>query len=337
MAIGDFLGGGAMAFIIVLVAVFILWILYKVILAPIFSVFGWGKQTMGKLGERAMNNMVDNWTKDKNEGNNEKNESAQEGQAGQLGAQGKDLAANASGLLGNVASTGNFSEEKVSQFKLILNEQEKVMSQQKVLFNKLYEEYHLAQKNFKKGLNNLRDVIDEQSRIERAALEQARQIEKFGQTDPSLGRIIGIVEEIKPLAKGLIAFDAQEREHYESLQSLSKNRSVMTNDILRLVHDSKSVFFLANEKKVAPLQQVPLLQQNQKLIEEKMSQLVAYTDEAKKININLEQIMNQIQQIDAKIIPLLKEQQELIQASKAYLEKLKLEGAIPPKFEAAAA
>ena len=133
-----------------------------------------------------MNNWVDSWSRDKDENDNEKKEKGQEGEAGQLEAQAKDLIANASGLLNNVGSTGNFSPEKVSQFKIILNEQEKVMGQLKTIFGKLKDEYAVAQGNFKKSLNNLRNIIDEQSRIERAAIEQAKQIEKFGQKDPSI-------------------------------------------------------------------------------------------------------------------------------------------------------
>lgn len=51
MALGDFLGGGALGFVIVLVAVFIFWILYKIILAPIFGLFGWGKKNLGGLAD----------------------------------------------------------------------------------------------------------------------------------------------------------------------------------------------------------------------------------------------------------------------------------------------
>src|SRR3989338_396460 len=65
MALGNLFTGGIFTFIILIVIVFALWAVYKIIFAPILSFFGFGKKTLGQLGERTTKNWLDSWTRER--------------------------------------------------------------------------------------------------------------------------------------------------------------------------------------------------------------------------------------------------------------------------------
>ena len=329
MAISDLFGGGILTFGIVLLAVFLLYLLWRVLIAPILALFGIGAKSMSRFSERGISNWGNAWSRERNIQEREQKESAEEGRAKRNAQQSKNINENERILLQDSASTQNFSEEKVRAMNSFLKEQEEIILEEEKMFDSLSKEYKLDRKETRRMLDDIKAIIRMQRDIEQQALANARAIEKYGRRDDHYGRIIAIVEEMKSFEVQIQGLEARDVEVARQLEDVTEQRSDLIKEIKHSLDDSHAAM-----KKEPILSQLPNLQANQQKREENMNKLIVAIESAGEILQEHKRIGQAMQGMYGKITPLLEEQQKHILESTAHLRMLAEQGAIPKKLAA---
>jgi len=330
MAFFDFLGGGVLTVVLIVLALLVLWGVYKIVIAPFFSLFGWGKKNVGKLADRGMTNWVDSRTRERREQKREEQESAGEKQAKMVLNQAGDATANMGNLLTNVAQTQDFNEEKVKAMRAYLNELESFLIEGRKIFNGLIGEYQEDRKETERILRDIAEVIRMQNGIEQNSLEKAREmIQKYGEQDNNSTNTAALAEEIKALGSQLNAIETKDADLARQLEDLTEQRKAMLKKIDIIREDSYKAL------KIEPVyQQLSRLQENQEKIKGDLEELAGILSTINSIIQSHVQMQQGVQQLNQKIAPLLQEQQKYIHASAVHLRKLVAEGVLPKKMAA---
>ncbi|MDP3728360.1 MAG: hypothetical protein Q8R18_02790 [bacterium] len=331
MALGNLLSGGVLTFVIILLVVFVLWILYKIVFAPILSLFGFGTRSMGKLAGRGLGNLMDDWTKGRNGEERARKESAEEGEEESLVRKGYSADSDAMSLLRNISSTQNFNSENVKIMTNSVKLQEQCISERRKILNDLKSSYKEDRKYVGKLIDDLKAGIRGQGKIEKRALEIAREIEKYHVTveNNTYGRIVEIAERIKPLEERVQPFEQKNIELSRALEESVTQRENLLKAQSTALDKMKSSL-----KKDPILPELQNIEEQQMIINTKLQTEVTITQEARSIQKEHAQIAHGVNQILSQVIPLLQEQDRAIQASTAQLVDLVNRGAIPKKLAA---
>ncbi len=325
----DFLGGGVVAFVIILLGLFVLWIIYRIFITPILAIFGWGTKNMGALSERAMNNWVDGWSRERTGAERERKESGEEGEADALTQKGEEVNQNVGRILVEARNTQNMNTEKVEALKALLREQEDLLDKDQILFKDLENSYTADRKNIRKITEDLKTVFRAQRDIERRSLEIKDQIEKYGQMDPNYSSIAAISEQIKVFETQIQDIEARDIDLSRQLQDLAESRRRGVKAIRIILDDSR-----ATMKKDPILPQLPHLMENQQRVEQGMQQLLGLNRQANSLVVDHTALIQPLETIAGQITPLLEQQQGLIRTSLVKLAELVAAGAVPKKLAA---
>ncbi|MSR86018.1 hypothetical protein EXS74_01325 [Candidatus Woesearchaeota archaeon] len=325
----DFLGGGVLAFVVVLVAIFILGIIYKIIIAPILRLFGFGVKGMGKSADLAMNNWVDSWNRERKGGERERREYAEEGQAQALTQRSEQVNQQVGRILSEAGSTQNLGQEKVDALKALLKEQEDLLDQDRNLFKDLETNYGADRKNIRTITDDLKTVFRAERDIERRSLDIQREIERYTQGDPNYSKIAAICEQVKLFETQIQDIEARDIDLARQLQAITENRRRVVKVIRIILEDSR-----ATMKKEPILPELPHLMENQQRVEQGMQQLLALNEEAKSLITDHTALLQPLENITGQVTPLLEQQEGFIRASLVKLAELAAAGAIPKKTAA---
>ncbi len=327
----EFISGGTLTFGIILLALFVLWILYKIIIRPLFSLLGFGTKSMGSLVGRGLNNMVDDWTKGRAGEQRSVRERSAEGEEKSLARKWHKTSTDTTGLLRNISSTQDFNSENVKIMNDSVKLQEQAIREGNRILNDLASSYKTNRKSLEKIIDDVKAEIRRQEQIENQALEIARKIEKYHVTvdNNAYGRITQIAERIKSLQKRIQPLEQRNIELSRTLEETVSQRKNLLEVMSTALGKMKSSL-----KKDPVLPELQNIAEQQNIVNAKLETYVRITQEAESLLNEHTQITHQVNQILAQVIPLLKEQQEAIQESTAQLTGLINRGAIPKNMAA---
>lgn len=324
-----FLGGGLLTFGIIIAALFIIYIFYRIILAPLLAIFGINRENVAKLSQRGMENIVDVVTKGRDEVEREEKEVIQESEAQAIAQRGEQVNQNVKQVLEDAENAQSLGPEKADVLKAMIKEQEDLLDQDAKLFAAIEKSYNEDRTTARKIRDDLNLLFRTQRGIERRALQTAQEIERYGQTDASYSSIVALCEQIRPFETQVQDLEARDVDLSRQLGELTGRRRAVLRAVRIILDDN-----LATLRKEPLLPQLQHLEENQTRTEQGMQQLLSLNGEAKSLVADHHALIQPLQNIEGQITPLVQQQQRFIETSLAHLKQLVGSGAIPQKMAA---
>ncbi|HIH15599.1 MAG: hypothetical protein QT08_C0015G0012 [archaeon GW2011_AR17] len=324
MALGNLFTGGIFTFIILIVIVFALWAVYKIIFAPILSFFGFGKKTLGQLGERTTKNWLDSWTRERDIAERETNDGALESKGSTALEEGADAVGNLDKLLITVQKSQNFNEERVVAAKEFVGAIERSVEESTKAFHEISASFQRDRADTKKIIKEYKQSIGDQKTIRQQTEERVGILGKdpINQKDPFAGNIMRLANEIQALEGTILAEENQDREQLQELVTIAETRD---NKAKRIGKSLGKINVLLKKKPILP-EIVPL----QTLTEEikiAIQDILTETKNMQSLLRRRQELSRGIMNIESQLRDLIQEQRKQILSSEANFADLQSRGA----------
>ena len=321
MAFLGFLTGGVETFIVVLLAVFILWVLWKIILAPLGRLFGFGAKNMGQLADYSIKKGVDSWFEARKEKDREDKEEGEEGFIADHTKKIKDISGAALGIIKNVQSTNDFNDTKIHELQQLLKTQEELLSDDERMYGDLISLYDKDLSSAKRIFNDARSIAQRQDKIMTLASKRIGDLENVDEKTSFEGEILRLGKNLREISEQLGVYEQRDAHDAQELRELSKQRIRLTKDTKARVADTEKALILT-----PVMQQLPRITENLTAMEKNGDVLSGLTQRVQEMVQERKSIATAIASIEPKIQAMDKEQEKRIQESDARIADLVREG-----------
>jgi len=318
MALLDFLGGGILTYVVIVVVLFLFWIAWKLILSPLF---GFGKKSI-ELSDRALSGLGKSWSAAAREAGHLNLELATEGASDQRGKRAAQTMEGLGSLLNESQSRQDFSSERVDAVRRGINAVSSDMKEEAAAFDTLFTQYKADRREVDRILRSVKQQVGDQQKIMRETLERRDKLARVGQTDPFAGELVRLTENIINRDKELTAAETQDKNLLRQVTSVAETRIKKVKGITSRFDEMDRLLKLE-----PPLQQVPKLQEQVQQIKRILAELSAEHDELRALLQRRKELLQGVMRTEGELRLRLEEQKKQIQASEAHFQDLRRRGA----------
>lgn len=252
-----FLTGGVLTYLLIFLIIIGIFIIWKLILSPIFHLIGWGAKKAGTLTSETSTLLGSSMSRTQSVKDRLRMEQRDSAQSKEEGNKIAELNNSAGNLLTQAANTQDFSSEKKTEFHSLLNELV-------LILNRVTESSRRSLGDMKKISvaegqiqNNRKSIIQNQENLQRQSLQRVEMIGRYGQRDPYAESVINSVEKIKQFTQEVMAFDGLAEREFFVMQEIAKRQ-------LAFARNTKEILELSLQR----LNNEPLLRETPQLIRE---------------------------------------------------------------------